>query len=768
MRRQGFVAQGDHLLSSLTVWQTLLFAAMLRLPDEMTVHHKFCRAAHVMHDLGLSAAAHVPVGGSGGSTGGGGAPAAGSGGKGISGGQRRRLSIALEVLSNPSTLLLDEPTSGLDAASTLRIVQVLRNMTRTYRTTIALTIHQPRAEVFELFDSLILLGSGGYLVYCGDCHQAVPVLSSAPCIQLRDCSYTNPGDFIIDILGLSTEADTDDRSSPAMDANDESSPVGSPMLRETGSDDSNSMDSSSHHLLSGHQTIDEELSYADDRAPRSNAGNGEGSEEKSTEDGLARARQREDGVDDSLRQSQTLQLRDYFCRTATFLQLDAQLAAMVYSHREGNASDGRDAGPSGEGIELLPLSTPSHNSLRSPAHRNHDAYDRLSSLEDNMPDSPARVPRNQSRTAMHPLSVFGGGSIHSAEDRLRWKLERSPYPASFLTQLYVLAARRSLAYLPSIRELCEFAVQISVVCVIVAYTFSYQVSSEIEAPYQVLMLLSIISLYLMIIQYLQLIPEYMNERVIVLAEMGAKYVGTTAYLMSAVITEIPRAILQTILLMYLLYTLHPLNPNIENFAYSMACTMMGLAAWQSLISLCAMATDVTAVAYSMLFLVLGSGTLFGGLLVRYSKLPALFRPFYYLSVAAVTQRALISNDLRCCYLTATCNSISHDLNLAQEDGSSSSYLTEHHAYSERRSLVDELWSTLDSATTSTTWLGMDAIQAANDETWNATQATSTTFCPPGLEFTGDGSDLGNLGRLYLLVRTVSTCSSRCVYLRMAV
>lgn len=602
MRRQGFVPQGDHLLANLTVWQTLLFAAMLRLPNEMDRHRKLCRAAYVMHDLGLGSAAQVTVGGAGQK-------------KGISGGQRRRLSIALEVLANPSTLLLDEPTSGLDAASTLRIVQTLRKMTRQHATTVVLTIHQPRAEVFGLFDSLILLGQGGYLVYCGLGAEAVSVLSAAPCLMDRDCSHTNPGDFIIDILGLadSSEDTTEEATSLA-----------------------GSLDSSSHQLL---ESTPEEV---EDAVPESST----------------------TAMSTGGEQTSALALRDYFQSTAAHSEMSSRLTAM---------SSSSCASSDGDGIEMSPL---------------------------------------HGRT--HSVSVLGDGwdSIHNPTNRLRWRLERAPYPASFATQVSTLAARRALAFLPSAYELAAFCAQISAVCGIVCATFSYAVASELEAPYQVLMLLSIVSLYLMIIQYLQLIPEYMNERTIIVTEIGAKYVRSAAYLLSAVVTEVPRAMLQTLLLMFILYAVHPLNPNTVNIFYSVVCTMLGLYAWQGLISLCAVATDAIAVAYSMLFLVLGSGTLFGGLLVRYSKLPAVFRPLYYLSVAAVTQRALISNDLRCCYLTATCNSIAHDLDASQQTHSS------HLA---------------------TAALNLSLVEGSG-----------VTFCPPGLEFTGDGSDLGNLGRIFLV------------------
>jgi hypothetical protein len=264
----------------------------------------------------------------------------------------------------------------------------------------------------------------------------------------------------------------------------------------------------------------------------------------------------------------------------------------------------------------------------------------------------------------------------------------------------------------------------------------------------------------MILQYLLLIPEYMQERQTLLSELGAKYVGSVAYLLSAMLTEVPRAILQTLLLMFIVYSIHPLNPSVVNIFYCLTCTMLGLSAWQALISLCAVATNINTVAYSMLFLVLSSGTMFGGLLVRYSKLPALLRPFYYVSVAAVTQRALLSNDLRCCYLTATCNSIAHDLHLSPDYTESSDAIDTW--YSQLGASITAMGSllvrtiTVHFASSASPTLHTNvtdyhgSVANSSDVLWDSFGTSSSTFCPPGLEFTGDGSDLGNLGRFYLL------------------
>jgi hypothetical protein len=133
----------------------------------------------------------------------------------------------------PSVLLLDEATSGLDASSSLTLVQTLRSLSRgigdlhltadndsaeglssngasVKDTTVVMTIHQPRSEVFSLFDYLVLLGTGGRLIFSGPTTEAAHFLAQAPCVSLRLGGYDNHGDFILDILNLSAVDDDRD------------------------------------------------------------------------------------------------------------------------------------------------------------------------------------------------------------------------------------------------------------------------------------------------------------------------------------------------------------------------------------------------------------------------------------------------------------------------------------------------------------------------------------------------------------------------------
>lgn len=159
LKLKAYVTQEDVLLGTLTVKETISYSAHLRLPTSMSKEEVNSIIDGTIIEMGLQDCADRLIGN--------------WHFRGISGGEKKRLSIALEILTRPRLLFLDEPTSGLDSASAFFVVQTLRNVARDGRTVIS-SIHQPSSEVFALFDDLFLL-SGGETVYFGEAKSAIEV-----------------------------------------------------------------------------------------------------------------------------------------------------------------------------------------------------------------------------------------------------------------------------------------------------------------------------------------------------------------------------------------------------------------------------------------------------------------------------------------------------------------------------------------------------------------------------------------------------------------
>ncbi|GLU18083.1 hypothetical protein SLE2022_344030 [Rubroshorea leprosula] len=143
-RVSGYVTQDDALFPLLTVEETLMYSAFLRLPGGR--REAMSRVKVLMRELGLEHVAGSRIG-------------EGSN-CGISGGERRRVSIGVDLVHDPAVILIDEPTSGLDSASALHIVTLLKSMVVKQGKTIVLTIHQPGFRILELFDRIVLLSNG--------------------------------------------------------------------------------------------------------------------------------------------------------------------------------------------------------------------------------------------------------------------------------------------------------------------------------------------------------------------------------------------------------------------------------------------------------------------------------------------------------------------------------------------------------------------------------------------------------------------------------
>ncbi|CAG8514342.1 13989_t:CDS:10 [Ambispora leptoticha] len=177
----GYVDQEDHLLPTLTVYETILYSALLRLPREMSLEAKKFRVIETMSELGILEIKDSKIGE--------------SGARSISGGEKRRVSIACELVTSPSILFLDEPTSGLDAYNAYNVVECLVTLARNYNRTVVCTIHQPRSNIFALFDQLLLLAEG-HMVYSGEASKCQEYFES---IGHKCPPGFNIADYLVDL-----------------------------------------------------------------------------------------------------------------------------------------------------------------------------------------------------------------------------------------------------------------------------------------------------------------------------------------------------------------------------------------------------------------------------------------------------------------------------------------------------------------------------------------------------------------------------------------
>ncbi|CAN1779730.1 ABC transporter G family member 14 [Linum perenne] len=179
-RRTGFVAQDDVLYPHLTVAETLMFTALLRLPKTLTREEKAQHVERVIVELGLTRCRNSMIGG----------PLF----RGISGGEKKRVSIGQEMLINPSLLLLDEPTSGLDSTTAQRILTTVKRLADG-GITVVTTIHQPSSRLYYMFDKVVLLSEGSPIYY-GPASTALDYFSS---IGFSTSMTVNPSDLLLDL-----------------------------------------------------------------------------------------------------------------------------------------------------------------------------------------------------------------------------------------------------------------------------------------------------------------------------------------------------------------------------------------------------------------------------------------------------------------------------------------------------------------------------------------------------------------------------------------
>ncbi|KAK3777342.1 hypothetical protein RRG08_062507 [Elysia crispata] len=183
-QKASYVLQADRLLPTLTVRETLTYMALMKLPGTLKNEEIDRKVQKVICDMGLTHVADSRIGG--------------AVVRGVSGGEKRRITIGVQLLKDPEILLLDEPTSGLDSFTARHLVSTLVELAHKGEKLVLMTVHQPRSDIVQMLDKIGVL-TGGQLAYLGPPSQMVPFFTSIgyPCPKNQ-----NPCDVYIDITSV--------------------------------------------------------------------------------------------------------------------------------------------------------------------------------------------------------------------------------------------------------------------------------------------------------------------------------------------------------------------------------------------------------------------------------------------------------------------------------------------------------------------------------------------------------------------------------------
>ncbi|XP_042144664.1 ATP-binding cassette sub-family G member 1 [Ixodes scapularis] len=170
-----YIMNGDNLIQHLTVRETIDAAARLKMPENSTYQQRDALVTNLLKSWDLDGCEHRAI-------------------RHLSSGQRKRVTVAQELVNTPPVIFLDEPTSGLDSSSSLQCIMLLRELA-TRGLTIAFSIHQPSSRLFQLFDRLYVLAEGS-CIYRGPAKDMVLHLNSN---NLQCPPFYNPADFLIEV-----------------------------------------------------------------------------------------------------------------------------------------------------------------------------------------------------------------------------------------------------------------------------------------------------------------------------------------------------------------------------------------------------------------------------------------------------------------------------------------------------------------------------------------------------------------------------------------
>jgi ABC-type multidrug transport system ATPase subunit len=189
--RVAWLPQKDHFFSMLTVQETLDLAAFLEISD--SDEKRYTKVAHVMDALGLTKLSGRQIG----------EQESGLLHNGLSGGEKRRVSLAVELIASPRVFMGDEPTTGLDSALSEKVVKLIKTLVvEREHIPCLLSLHQPRSSIWKMLDSVILLAPGGRVCYMGTTDHAMEYFAR---LGFKCPPETNPAEFLLDLVSIDTE-----------------------------------------------------------------------------------------------------------------------------------------------------------------------------------------------------------------------------------------------------------------------------------------------------------------------------------------------------------------------------------------------------------------------------------------------------------------------------------------------------------------------------------------------------------------------------------
>ncbi|WWC87386.1 uncharacterized protein L201_002275 [Kwoniella dendrophila CBS 6074] len=575
----GYVDQEDTLLSTLTVYEAVLYSALLRLPRDMSYQAKVFRTLETMNELGILGIKDSRIGE--------------SGKRSISGGEKRRVSIACELVTGPSILFLDEPTSGLDSYNAYNVISSLSTLAKQYNRTVIFTIHQPQSNIVALFDRLLLLAKG-QLVYSGESERAQQHFEK---LGYECPKGYNIADYLIDVTVEASGDHRNNNESGKAKYNGNSSATRSTEIRRV-----NDNDDAAENGFASTTTTTPRVVDMRDRNDLSDDTSSENMEEG-------------EGVLSGIK-SKASKLLGAFTSSTT----------KSFSQLSGSST------PSSAEEHIKPIP------------------EKLASLVlASRASDDAKIVEAEIMRIQQGQSPNGGNAIGLTSDERdlneETKLLKGFKKASLWTQFKLLSGRAfKNLYRNPLLMATHYAV--AIVVALVCGFFFYHVTNDIPG-FQNRLGLFLFILSLFGFSCLSSLGIFANERMLFMRERANGYYAPITYFLSKILFDIiPLRVIPPFILGSIVYGLAGLNAEVSAFwKFIMTLVLFNLTA-SSIVLFLSVAVADLGVANLLGSLVMLYNLLFAGLLMNYDRVPDGLKWMQTLSFFHAGYEALLVNELR--------------------------------------------------------------------------------------------------------------------------